>query len=115
MDSLDFLFRPTIAALAEEDCIDAENEDALLLEQGFRSEPVSIQKGDAFEVPEGMEAVPDDCRCFLECDKDDPGFVIEKNGVWFDPEGIGILSSGRYLYKGNGIIQRRDDDQTVDE
>lgn len=106
MDELNLIRRPTMEALIEEDYIDADNEDGLLHEQAVRSAPDCIMQGKAFEISEGFEAVPDDCQFFLEYDKDTTGFLIEKNGVWIDPEGVGTLSSGIYLYKGAGIIQR---------
>ena len=115
MDQLDLLFRPTMEALIEEDDMYADDEKALSHEQGVRSEPRSIHEGATFKVLEGMEAVVlDDCQCFLECDKADFCSTVLRNGIWIDPESVRILSAGRYLYRGDGIVQRIQDDECID-
>jgi hypothetical protein len=115
MDELNLLFRPTIEALIEDCHIDADNDDGLLFAQGVESEPVCIQKDETFEIPEGREAVPDDCECFLAGEKDDFVFFAKRNGFWIDPEGIRVLLTGRYQYMGEGIVQRSiDDDECLD-
>lgn len=105
MDELNLLFRPTIEALIEEGYIDADDDDTLQVEQGVEFEPVSIQEGETFEVPEGCEAIPDDCQCFLAGDKDDFVFCVHRNGFWIDPT-TSRLDAGRYQYMGDGVVQR---------
>lgn len=113
MDELNLLFRPTIGALSEEDDIDAGNEDGLLYEQGIESEPVCIQEGETFDIPEGVEAIPADCECFLAGERD-VDFCEKRNGFWINPC-TSRLHAGRYQYMGHGVVQliMQDDDLTI--
>ena len=116
MDTLELTVRPTFESLVDEDYIEGDDE-AIMAEQGVCSEPLDVEAGEEFEVPDGSEAtVPEDRECFLAGEKDDFDFAVQRNGFWIDPTGVSVLSAGRYQYMGHGVVQLiMQDDEYMDD